>query len=992
MRVFKSRVLTIALTLVMVFSMIVIPVSADEVVTKYDAAAFLKDKGLLQGDEKGDLMLDKQLTREQMMVIMSRLLKKEDIAKNYSTDYMTFQDVDLNNSYSHYIAWAQDNGITQGYSQDEFGLGKPLTAWQTKALFVRALGFKDVSDQNVEAKASELGISKGSTVDAKTSILRVDMAQLMYNTISATNSDNKVLADVIGVVLPGRAVTLEITAAVTAASTVKVTFNRAVDDISKITFVLTGSSVIGTTVIWNSAKTEATLTAPSALAQGAYTIKASGDVFASGKDTASFNVTQTGASKIVFLTDKLIKDSNHDTNFKATLTYKIVDSYGMDITKTVSKSDLLVVASKPLNAINPFDIYTDTNTMTLNLASNLTVDDKAIAVTIIVKNSVLTGNATLTIADSAKVDTVTLKSIDYPQTTPATTKILVGKSPAAYILLDVKDQYGNVVNSKASVDSDVLFIKSDSMLNLNTEEYTDSTGVKQLRIDVDTTGITVGKVVTVTTVSKWLAKTSVITLDIKDNAKADKLQLGSQENVAAAYDPAGTFALPMMAVDQYGVQLSPDEIIANVDNGNITITSDSGFAVEIGRTGTNKGKIVNKDASSIQGTHVITTTTKTGNVATKTVEVKEVAYEASMKVANTPATNLLMGAITKLNYTFFDQYGREMKTPNSSTDVTLEITDANVIKATVGALSTSTSSKTIQTKANQLSPDNAVKIETASNAGSATLTAKLLRNSLLINTVQSTFTIIAGVPSTLSFQIADIPTLPSRDYAGQVNGIDKYARPIVITAKDSSGIIYAIPSNRIMGVTSTDTNLLVLSSGPAVSNTIKDQDGNYLVAAKDRATAFSVSDPAAKIATVKVLVATDSGVKEVTKTLTVSKEDPKTVKIVFANKDLKSGYPYTLDPDAQEITSLSGTVADIAAAPIYVFEVDQYGVYNRVTAPVFKIANVDRFNGTLSYDQSDNTLNFSSTQIKANQLVFVMYLSSNGAYNTFSIQASNGTL
>lgn len=992
MKAFKSRIVAILLTFAMVFSMIAIPVNADEIITKYDAAAFLKDKGLLQGDDNGDLMLDKQLTREQMMVIMSRLLNQESVAKAYSTDYMTFQDVDLKSDYAHYIAWAQDNGITQGYSQDNFGFGKPLTAWQTKAFFVRALGYKDAADSDIDSKADTLGITKGSTLDDKTPILRVDMAQLMYNTINANTQDGKVLADVIGVTLPGKVVPLEITAAATGASTVTVTFNRAVNDTSKITFVLTGLSTINTTVSWDSTKTIATLTAPSTLAAGAYTVKASGDTFASGKDTASFNIVQNGASKIVFLANNLVKDPNYDSNLKASFTYKILDSYGADITKTFSESDLIVVASKTLNSTNPFDINTDTNTMTLNFADKFTTSDTVVSVTIIVKNSVITGNAMLTISDSAKVSTITLKGIDYPQTTSPTTKILVGKSPAAYILMNAQDQYGNPVNSKASIDSDVLFVKSDTMLNLNSEEYIDSSGNKQVRLDVDTTGIAVGETATVTAVSRSSGKTSTITLNIQNTARADKVTLGDPQNLAAAYDPAGTFALPMTVYDQYGVQLSPDEVVANIDNGNLIITSDSGFAVQIGRTGTIKGMITNANANSIVGTHIITVTTKSGNVATKTITVKDQAYETSIKLAGIPAINLLMGASTKFNYIFYDQYSRQITNPSSSTNVSLEVSDANIIKATLGAQTTGVGSTIIQTTANQLTPDNAVKIETVSNAGSATLTAKLYRSGSIISTVQTTFTVVAGVPSTLSFQIADIPMLASRSYTGSVDGTDKYARPIVLTAKDTSGTIYAIPSNRIMGVTTTDTNLLVISSGPAASNTIKDQDGNYVIAARDRATAFSATDPATKTATVKVLVATDSGVSEVTKTVTISKDDPKTVKVVFADKDLKPGYPYSLDPAANQVTALLGTAAEVGAAPLYVFEVDQYGVYNKVAVPTFKIVNIDRFTGTLNYDQTDSTLNFAASQIKANQPVYVMYLSSSGAYNTFSIQVSNGTM
>lgn len=122
---------------------------------------------------------------------------------------------------------------------------------------------------------------------------------------------------------------------------------------------------------------------------------------------------------------------------------------------------------------------------------------------------------------SAKIDNVSLKGIKYPTTNPTTTKILTGKATAAYIIVDAKDQYGNTLNTKTALDADVLIVKSDKALNLTTEDYIDNDGSKQVRIDVDTTGISNNETVTVTAVSKLTGKSSSINLDIKNNEESN---------------------------------------------------------------------------------------------------------------------------------------------------------------------------------------------------------------------------------------------------------------------------------------------------------------------------------------------------------------------------------------------------------------------------------------------------------------------------------------
>jgi hypothetical protein len=80
-------------------------VSADNPYT--EQGEFLNKLGVLLGDEKGNLNLDNKLTREQMVVLISRLYGKEDEAKNYK-GVNVFKDLGSNQAYYiPYILWAK---------------------------------------------------------------------------------------------------------------------------------------------------------------------------------------------------------------------------------------------------------------------------------------------------------------------------------------------------------------------------------------------------------------------------------------------------------------------------------------------------------------------------------------------------------------------------------------------------------------------------------------------------------------------------------------------------------------------------------------------------------------------------------------------------------------------------------------------------------------------------------------------------------------------
>lgn len=194
-----KRILIGVITFFAMLCLLGVPVSASSSAVSIDSASqYLQEKGILQGDGQGNLMLDKYLTREEMMVIMSRLLGQEENAASYPMGSTTFRDVPHDHWAAQYIAWAEAKGITKGHDIDKFGLGENLTTWQAEAFLIRSLGYNS-PDKLVETTAKTLGIiSEESNNTVDTPISRGEMAILMYNTIHSKTSDGAELSDKLG--------------------------------------------------------------------------------------------------------------------------------------------------------------------------------------------------------------------------------------------------------------------------------------------------------------------------------------------------------------------------------------------------------------------------------------------------------------------------------------------------------------------------------------------------------------------------------------------------------------------------------------------------------------------------------------------------------------------------------------------------------------------------------------------------------------------------
>lgn len=114
----KSKVLIIMVGIMSLFTLSSIA-SAANPMTEENAAATLSKIGLLKGDSSGNLMLDQNLKREEVVVIISRLLGVESQAKEYAVDKLAFTDVPKGD-YKHYIAWAFENKIVLGNTPEKY--------------------------------------------------------------------------------------------------------------------------------------------------------------------------------------------------------------------------------------------------------------------------------------------------------------------------------------------------------------------------------------------------------------------------------------------------------------------------------------------------------------------------------------------------------------------------------------------------------------------------------------------------------------------------------------------------------------------------------------------------------------------------------------------------------------------------------------------------------------------------------------------------------
>lgn len=177
--------LSLILALIMVLSTFTPAFGTNDEKELYEQAGeILKNIGVLEGSKSGDLMLNNKLKRQDMVVLISRLYKQEDKAKNYKGKN-PFVDV-TDSFYIPYIAWAVNKNLIVGMTPSRFGFNEYVTVQQLQTVLLRVLGYGEEAENpdNVSNTAESLGIMSGLTTTPRQEVQRGLMAAMTINALN----------------------------------------------------------------------------------------------------------------------------------------------------------------------------------------------------------------------------------------------------------------------------------------------------------------------------------------------------------------------------------------------------------------------------------------------------------------------------------------------------------------------------------------------------------------------------------------------------------------------------------------------------------------------------------------------------------------------------------------------------------------------------------------------------------------------------------------
>lgn len=149
------------------------------------AATRLQAEGLMNGDEHGDLHLDKGLPRAELACLISPIvLNPEHVA--WERDYYAKL---CTTNFSDVPEWAQvavgvcaSMGVVAGYGDGRFGSDDPVSPQMACTIMLRYLERDGWTYVTACGKAVELGLAQAETLEGET-ITRGDMALLLTGSL-----------------------------------------------------------------------------------------------------------------------------------------------------------------------------------------------------------------------------------------------------------------------------------------------------------------------------------------------------------------------------------------------------------------------------------------------------------------------------------------------------------------------------------------------------------------------------------------------------------------------------------------------------------------------------------------------------------------------------------------------------------------------------------------------------------------------------------------
>lgn len=166
--------------------------------TEYkDAVSFVTGEKIMTGDENGDLMLDKTITRAEMAKMIVLACSGNDFDRDIEgVKNMAFNDVSKSDWAFDYINKAYKANIINGMGDNIFDPEGNITQAQAIKMMLAACGaYFDNYPYDYIAKAVEDGILKGIEIVPDRPATRREVAEIMYNIVNAVDKGMMSIAD-----------------------------------------------------------------------------------------------------------------------------------------------------------------------------------------------------------------------------------------------------------------------------------------------------------------------------------------------------------------------------------------------------------------------------------------------------------------------------------------------------------------------------------------------------------------------------------------------------------------------------------------------------------------------------------------------------------------------------------------------------------------------------------------------------------------------------
>lgn len=151
-------------------------------------AKYLEEIGIVIDSEGGNYNLDGFLRREEAVVLVCRTLNID--LEGFAPRFTQYRDVDMREYYYPYVSYMTQKGMFGGVSEDLFGIGTQINAYEYLSLILKMLDYEVIENvTDTMEKAKEVGllyhVDFSSQDDA---ITRGEAFTILYNSLFANPS------------------------------------------------------------------------------------------------------------------------------------------------------------------------------------------------------------------------------------------------------------------------------------------------------------------------------------------------------------------------------------------------------------------------------------------------------------------------------------------------------------------------------------------------------------------------------------------------------------------------------------------------------------------------------------------------------------------------------------------------------------------------------------------------------------------------------------